>query len=175
MTVRRARVDESAAVAELAAETFPLACPPEIDPADVAALVAAELTAARFAARLGDPDQDVLVATDGATLLGYVLLVAGTPTNPEVVAALGSWPAVELSKCYVRSGHHGTGRAAELVAAAADRAVGRGAAGLWLGVSSVNARAQRFYAKHGFTPVGHKDFQVGNRLFRDVVLERTLV
>ena len=174
MTIRPAAPTEAPAVAELAAETFPMACPPDDPAQDVAAFIAAELTQARFATRLADPEQSLLVADEDGLLVGYVLLVHTPPADPEVQAAVHARPTTELSKCYVRAGHHGAGTAGLLVDAAATLAVGRGAAGLWLGVSSVNVRAQRFYAKQGFTAVGHKNFRVGSQVYRDLVLERAL-
>ena len=59
---------------------------------------------------------------------------------------------------------------AESVRAAADA----GAAGMWLGVNEENARAQRFYGKHGFERVGAKRFLVGDRYEDDWVMEREL-
>lgn len=172
--IRAATTAEADAVAALAADTFPMACPPDDPPEDVAAFIAAELTTGRFATRLADPGQSVLVAAEGACLVGYALVVHAPPTDPEVTTALRLAPTAELSKCYVRADHHGTGTAAALVDAGARVAVERGAAGLWLGVSSVNVRAQRFYAKQGFTAVGHKNFRVGSQIYRDLVLERVL-
>ena len=37
-----------------------------------------------------------------------------------------------------------------------------------------NARAVRFYEKHGFTRVGAKTFQLGRNVETDFVLERAL-
>jgi len=45
---------------------------------------------------------------------------------------------------------------------------------MWLGVNQLNARAQRFYAKHGFERVGVKRFLVGDRFEDDFVYERAL-
>ncbi len=55
------------------------------------------------------------------------------------------------------------------VGAAADA----GAAAMWLGVNEENARAQRFYGKHGFERVGSKRFLVGERWEDDWVMERS--
>jgi ribosomal protein S18 acetylase RimI-like enzyme len=49
-----------------------------------------------------------------------------------------------------------------------------GAEGIWLGVNQENARAQRFYGKHGFDRVGAKRFLVGDRYEDDWVMERSL-
>ena len=51
---------------------------------------------------------------------------------------------------------------------------GRGAAGLWLGVNQENAKANRFYEKHGFARVGTKRFLVGDRYEDDFVYERAV-
>jgi ribosomal protein S18 acetylase RimI-like enzyme len=47
-----------------------------------------------------------------------------------------------------------------------------GARCIWLGVNQQNVRAQRFYAKHGFTVGGTKTFRVGRRVEDDFVMVR---
>jgi ribosomal protein S18 acetylase RimI-like enzyme len=61
-----------------------------------------------------------------------------------------------------------------LMSASLEAAAARKAAGIWLGVNEENARAQRFYGKHGFERVGSKRFLVGGRLEHDWVMERPL-
>lgn len=170
MQILLAGPDDADALAELAATTFPLACPDDEPQADIDAHIATELTPARFGERLTDPDHTVLVGVDGG-LHGYVVLVRGEPSDPEVATTLRRSPTTELSKCYVRAEHHGTGVAAALVVAAVGYTR---TPGMWLGVSAVNGRAQAFYRKHGFAAVGHKSFTVGSRTYRDVLMERTL-
>jgi tRNA (guanine37-N1)-methyltransferase len=81
---------------------------------------------------------------------------------------------VELSKCYVVTGHHGSGVASALLAATIDAARSRGAAGIWLGVNQHNPRANAFYDKSGFRIVGTKHFLVGEQLHEDFVRELLL-
>lgn len=69
------------ALVELAAATFPLACPADEPQGDIDAHVAGELNAARFVARLADPDQTVLVARDGGGMHGYEVLVRPEPDD----------------------------------------------------------------------------------------------
>ena len=175
-------------LARLAAATFPLACPPGSTRADQDAFIDAHLSPACFEAYLRDPARMILIATvptvgSGATgtaasadgdLVGYTMLVTGEPVDAEVRAALTLRPTVELSKCYVLPGHHGLGVAPMLMAASIDAAGRTAAAGMWLGVNQLNARAQAFYDRSGFTRVGVKHFQVGDRLEDDYVLERAL-
>lgn len=176
-TLRRAVAGDVPALAELAAITFPLACPPGSTEEDQRAFVDAVLSPAAFERYLADPARTVLVAaTDapGAELLGYTMLVAGVPSDEDVRASLTLAPTVELSKCYVHPDRHGAGVADALMAASIADGQARGAAGMWLGVNQQNARAQRFYGRHGFARVGVKHFQVGARLEDDYVLERPL-
>ncbi|WP_034610250.1 GNAT family N-acetyltransferase [Cellulomonas sp. URHD0024] len=174
MTVRPALPSDVPALADLAALTFPLACPPGSTAEDQRAFVDAVLSPERFASYLAAPDRAVLVADDGPVLIGYTMLVFSTPTDPEVVAALTLEPTVELSKCYVHPDHHGAGLAHALMASSLDVARTRGAAGIWLGVNQQNARARAFYERSGFAVVGTKHFTVGTRVEDDYVLERPL-
>lgn len=176
MTVRHALPSEAAALAEVAGATFALACPPDTDPAAVADFIGTVLSEAAFAGYLADPARTLLVAQEapGTPFVGYTMLVAGEPYDPDVAAAIRIRPTVELSKIYVREGAHGRGTAGELLTRSIDAARDSGALGMWLGTNVENARAQRFYAKHGFLVVGTKRFKLGDRYEDDLVFERPL-
>ncbi len=58
---------------------------------------------------------------------------------------------------------------------AIERARARGAASIWLGVNQENARAQRFYAKMGFTRAGVKTFDLNGSVEHDYVLSRPVL
>ncbi|MGZ8803341.1 MAG: GNAT family N-acetyltransferase [Mycobacterium sp.] len=154
----------------MAARTFPLACPPSATPADVAAFIAENLTPARFGDYLADPDRTVLTATRDGRIIGYAMLIRGLPDDADVARAVTARPAVELSKMYVLPEAHGAGVSAALMSAALDHATQLDAACVWLGVNQQNQRAQRFYAKHGFTITGTKTFRLGTHIEQDYVL-----
>ena len=173
--VRTAGAQDATDLAELAAVTFPLACPPGSTAADQRAFLAEHLSAERFLAYVADAERLVLVAEDpSGTLLGYTMLVGTAPTDPDVRDALSLFPAVELSKCYVHPEHHGSGVSSLLMAETLEAARDTGASGVWLGVNQLNGRAQSFYTRHGFAVVGTKHFVVGSRVEDDYVLERPL-
>lgn len=174
MTVRPATEAEVPALVDLAARTFPLACPPDMPEADMAAFVAEHLSADRFRAHLADEAAEVLVVDDGAGLAGYTLTFDREPYDTVIAELVRARPTVELSKCYADPRAHGSGVSTRLMEAVLDRAAARGAASVWLGVNGRNRRAQRFYAKHGFDVVGERRFVVGARTEDDLVLERTL-
>jgi ribosomal protein S18 acetylase RimI-like enzyme len=161
-------------LADVAAVTFPLACPPSATAENVAAFIAAHLSRTRFAEYLSDQERVVLCAHEHGRMLGYAMLIRGVIADADVQQAVPLRPAVELSKMYVLPDAHGAGAATALMAAALDRAGGLGAACVWLGVNQQNQRAQRFYAKHGFAPGGTKTFRLGEGLEHDYVMVRPL-
>jgi GNAT superfamily N-acetyltransferase len=167
--VRLAGPDDAAALHELAAETFPLACPPGTSAEAIEQFIETHLSEARFAEYLADPTREIFIADHFA---GYTMLVYGEPYDPDVAAALTVRPTVELSKCYARAAHHGAGVSQALVAASVEAAAKRGAAGMWLGANLYNDRANRFYEKSGFTVVGRKTFMVGDEPQADYTRER---
>lgn len=62
---------------------------------------------------------------------------------------------------YVLAELHGTGAAAALMNTSY-RAAEQGASCVWLGANRNNERAQRFYRKCGFVPVGDRSFRLGS-------------
>jgi ribosomal protein S18 acetylase RimI-like enzyme len=172
--VRIAAPADARDLAAVAAQTFPLACPPGSTPEDIDAFITTQLSADRFAEYLRDPDRVVLAAYLGNRIIGYCILIRGIPADADVQLAVQVRPSVELSKMYVLPEHHGTGASASLMSAALDQASAMSARSIWLGVNQENARAQRFYAKHGFTPTGVKAFQLGDAVEHDYVMVRSI-
>jgi ribosomal protein S18 acetylase RimI-like enzyme len=172
--VRPATPNDAAALAEVAAATFALACPPHVTQESIDAFIRDVLSLERFESYLADESRDVLLAEDDGDPVGYAMLVAGEPADADVRAVLAHRPTVELSKIYVLPQAHGAGIAANLVQAALGAARSRQAAGVWLGVNQLNERAQKFYRKNGFQQVGTKRFLVGDRYEDDFVYEQAL-
>ena len=174
ISVRAAGPQDATDLAAVAAQTFPLACPPTADPGDVHAAIAANLSASRFADYLADPDRVVLAATDGSRIVGYSMLIRGIGDDADVAAAVPAGPAVELSMMYVLPSHHRTGAAAALMGSGIDWAAQGAAVVVWLGVNRNNERAQQFYRKHGFRVTGTRTFRLGSSEESDFVMVRTL-
>lgn len=171
--VRPARAADAEALAEVAARTFPLACPPSVSLADAAAFVAEHLSAEQFRRYLRDRRRHVLVAEVAGAIVGYTLLVVGSPGDERVRAAAPAAGA-ELSKCYTLADFHGRGVASALMSETLALAHRLGLAAVWLGVNQANERAQRFYRKHGFERVGERTFTVGTSTEHDFVMAHTL-
>ncbi|MGA7204615.1 MAG: GNAT family N-acetyltransferase [Specibacter sp.] len=177
VTIRQAGMADAAALAELAALTFPLACPSSSPAEDIQSFIAERLNATVFAAYLGDPHRAVFVAAEavpegGERLLAYTMLVDAPPSDADVAAVVATPRAVELSKCYAHPDCHGGGVPARIMAASLDWAAALGAPQVWLGVNSENAKARTFYEKHGFSIAGNRSFQLGNQVEHDFVMVR---
>lgn len=168
--IRPAESDDLVELAAVAAATFPLACPPGVTEDNVAAFIAANLSAQAFAGYLHDPDRTVLIARDEERILGYAMLIRGVPDDDDVQRAVALRPATELSKMYTLPDAHGTGVAAALMTESLRHSTAAGAAGVWLGVNQENVRAQRFYGKFGFRVTGTKTFRLGESVENDYVM-----
>ena len=158
----------------VAAETFPLACPPHTTAESIAAFIAQNLSVAAFERYLAAADRALFVAQVDGVAAGYTMVVFGEPADADAAASVTARPTAELSKCYVRPGFHGAGVSQALVQASVEAARDRGALTMWLGVNQENERANRFYEKSGFVRVGTKRFLVGDRYEHDFVRERRL-
>ena len=161
-------------LADVAAKTFPLACPPSVSPENVVAFIEENLSEARFADYLADPDRTVLVAREDGRMVGYAMLIRGVPDDEDVQRAVTLRPAVEISKMYVLPDGHGAGISAALMTAAVKQSEAFDAKCMWLGVNQKNQRAQRFYTKHGFAIKGTKTFRLGSAIENDYVMVRPL-
>jgi GNAT superfamily N-acetyltransferase len=172
--IRRADPRDAGALHEVAAATFPLACPPHTTRAAIDEFIADHLSETSFDGYLADPQRALFLALEDETAIGYTMVIFADPTDADVVASITIRPTAELSKVYVREGHHGAGIAGRLVELSIAAAAERGAAGIWLGVNQENARANRFYEKQGFALVGTKRFLVGGQYEDDFVRERPI-
>jgi len=174
VSIRRATPADAAALADVAAETFPLACPPGTLAENIHLFIEHNLSLEAFAGYLSQPDYRLWLAMIGGEVAGYAMAVHGEPTDPDIQNAVRHRPTLELSKMYVRAAHHGRGVSDSLLAAVMAEAEHSGVASVWLGVNQHNERANRFYEKSGFALAGERFFRVGEVLEADFVRERPL-
>jgi molybdopterin-guanine dinucleotide biosynthesis protein A len=151
-------------LAALASRLFHEAFAGENTPEDMRAYLAEHFTEAAVRRLLVDPQCHVLVLEDGATPVGWALLVAAG--RAEV--------GVEIRRFYVDGRLHGSDAAPVLLVAALARARELRADAVWLAVWEHNRRAQAFYRKHGFRRVGTQAFRLGADAQTDDVLLRPL-
>ena len=124
---------------------------------------------AAYAAELADPDIAVRFAVTGGAPIGFCkisrLLLPAPDASPG---------AAELRQLYIFRPWQGLKVADALTDWAKDQARQRGADEIWLSVFSQNARARRFYARHGFEEVAPYHFMVGNQADEDILCRARL-
>jgi ribosomal protein S18 acetylase RimI-like enzyme len=177
--IQQATLADVDAVAKVAAATFALACPPGTTEENIRSFIATNLSPEVFAHYLSSPDHRVWLAWQDDEPIedepaGYALSIHEDPADEVIKASIQSSPTVELSKIYVREGHHGGGVAQALLDAVVEEAKAAQAVSVWLGVNQHNHRANRFYEKNGFVNKGIRLFQVGDSLEEDFVREKML-
>jgi ribosomal protein S18 acetylase RimI-like enzyme len=173
--VEPAVVSDLDSIADLAARTFPLACPPDLPRDAVDSFIALHLSSGALGGHLVTPGHVLLAArTPEGELVGYALLLDGTGMDPTCAGQILHRPTVGISKLYVDPGHHGSGVATRVLAEIVRLSSGRGVRSLWLATNVANTRARRFYDKQGFVERGARTFDVGGVANTDVVYEKEL-
>jgi len=167
--IRLATAADASALSEFAAHVFHETFAPDNDPADMQVYLRDAFTPDKQAAEIADPLCVCLIADVGGGMAGYALLRADA-NSPRFAAD----PTVELQRFYVDHAWHGLGIASRLMAACVEAARVSGGDTMWLGVWERNARAIRFYAKHGFIDTGTQEFLLGTDLQTDRVMVRSV-
>ena len=152
----RATASDAPELSRLSAALFPLGCPANTKPEDLAEYINRELTPERFRAMVEDDSMVILVVKVANMPAGYALIArAAAPSHIHSSARL------ELRKFYIGVAYHGRGVAdalmKEVLAIAQDGSQGA----IWLTVFSGNDRAISFYRRWGFQIAGTQIFTVG--------------
>ena len=110
---------------------------------------------------------EIILAHDGQELVGYCKL-------GEVGLPMPHAPkeAKEIHRLYIHKKYHGGGLGQELFRRAMESNQLKSAPIVYLGVWEENARAQRFYFKNDFMPVGRYLYPVGQHLDNEMILAR---
>ena len=158
---------DAPALAALARDSFAETFGHLYSPENLAAFQTGHTTDA-WAAILASPDDAVRVVEGDGAPVGYARV--GRPKLPFAPEAR----ALELRQFYLLRAIHGTGVADDLMAWVLAEAGQRNAPAVYLSVFEDNARAIRFYARHGFAFVQEHAFMVGDHRDTDHILRRAL-
>jgi len=165
-TIREAGADDAAALALIGAATFLETFAGILDGAAIIGHCAAQHSETAYRSALASGARAWLAeACPGGAPVGFALVGA-----PGLAAAQDG--DIELKRIYALSRFHGTGLGAALMARAVEAAAGHRR--LLLGVYARNHRALAFYRKQGFADIGTRQFDVGGKLYDDLVLARSV-
>jgi len=160
-TLRRARMEDAAVLAQLGAQTFTDTFGHLYPRADLDAFLAETYNADAQRRLLSAADCAVWLLECNGQAIGHA--AAGPCRLPHPEAAAGDG---ELKRLYLLNSHQSAGLGTHLMHTALAWLLHSGPRTLWLGVWSQNLRAQRFYARYGFARAGEYLFPVGQT--RDV-------
>jgi len=169
--IRQAVPEDAELLTDLAYTTFWDAFHdhPKNAPHDLEAYMQEAFSVEQIRSELEDENSIFLVAELDGELAGYAKLIFGS-TEPDIIA---EWP-VELSRLYSHQKYLGKGVGQALMDACFARAKETGRDVIWLGVWEYNPRAQRFYEKNGFRPVGKHTFLLGSDPQTDLLMQKNI-
>ena len=177
VTIRPAIATEADEIAQVAAATFPDACPAYVTEHAQAEHIANNLSSEVVALWLADPHCRVLVAVIDGRIEAYTLVIMYEDGDyPSDIPADQIEPApTYISKLYVTKKWRGSGLAGGIFEAAIEDAkpLVKGTEFV-LGTAKENKRARRFYRRHGFVTSGKRVFMVGDIRNVDVVMTRAV-
>ena len=168
-TIRVAHLSDAALLAELGARTFAETFAKDNTPEDMAAYLRASFSHEQMQSELRDKSCSFLIAEVENEPAGYALMRTSDP--PEMIFGKSS---IEIVRFYVSSEWHGQGIANALMHECVSQAIQGGYESIWLGVWEHNERAQAFYRKWNFKPIGMHPFELGSDLQNDIVMERVI-
>ncbi len=172
VTYRDATEADLDSLAQLAAATFPDACPPHVTAEHIAQFVGEHLSVESFRSYLADPEilLNVAETVEGGQepqLVAYTLTERHAPEMGEGVPCGSAY----LSKCYTASELRGSGvTGALLLHTVAEIQRLWDSPAVVLATNIGNKRALKFYRQHGFRKVGRRTFDVGGLANLDEVL-----
>lgn len=165
--IREALPGDEAALAHVGAATFLESFAGIIDGGDVLAHCQRQHAAEVYAGWLADGAWKIWLATvePGEAPVGY--LAFGPAELPLVDLGDGDW---EVKRIYVLGRFRGGGVGCQLMELAKSEVRRRGGRRLLVGVYARNEGAIAFYRREGFVEVGEREFLVGARRYRDLVM-----
>jgi ribosomal protein S18 acetylase RimI-like enzyme len=166
----RATSADAQELSRLSAAIFPLGCPADTKPEDLAEYIERELTPERFRTLLAENRNVILAVRIAGRLAGYALIVHGA-TAPDARCSADC----EIRKFYIDPAYHGRGVAHALMKEVVATAGAGRISALWLSVFSGNQRALAFYSRWGFRIVASHYFLVGTDHQKDYVMLRDTV
>lgn len=167
-TIRRAVLDDAAALAKLGAATFTETFGHLYPLEDLQTFLAGSHSLQAWDRLLADPRSAVWIAElpDGAPI-GFIHVGACKLPVENCEPAAG-----EVQQLYVLARHHNLRLGTRLMGAGLDWLEAQRRVPIYVGVWSENYGAQRFYARYGFSKVGEYGFPVGSTVDHEFILKR---
>lgn len=171
VNLRFAAYEDAEILAKLGRETFHDAFVnhPLMPKADLNLYLNEAFTVSQITSELSDPQAAFLLAEIDGQAVGYAKFIT-EGLEARVVAK----NPVKLKRLYIRQEFVGAGIGAGLFSRCLAETAKNGHDRIWLTVWEHNKKAQDFYRKWGFKPFGVIDFQFGNTVLTDILMQKSL-
>ena len=166
---RRAIVDDTTALAELAEKTFRDTFAAQNSEWDLNEYCSKNFGSQIQLSEIENANTVTILAQVDGVLAGYSQLRLQSPKE-----CVPSDSTAELCRFYISQEFHGRGLAQALIHEVFDVASQSSVQSIWLGVWEHNLRAIAFYKKYGFEMVGEHTFLFGNDPQRDLIMAFSL-
>jgi ribosomal protein S18 acetylase RimI-like enzyme len=171
ISLRACTVDDALALATIGSATFLESFAGILEGTSILMHCQNQHSVETYRKYLAHPDTKAWLAVvqPGDAPIGYAMLTA-----PDLPLTDLSDADIELKRIYVFSRYQRAGAGKLLFDQALLSAKETGKSRLLLGVHAENARALAFYRKNGFEQVGIRTFQIGEMIYDDLVLGRSI-
>jgi ribosomal protein S18 acetylase RimI-like enzyme len=167
--IRRASAADVNILAKIGSQTFRDSYGRDNDLITMEQYLSLSFSADQIATEIGAPAAVFLLACRGICPIGYAKLnvenFPGCVTGPK---------PVRLVRMYMEQEYIGKGYGTALMKSCLRESRRGGYETIWLGVWEQNRRAQRFYQKQGFHPVGSQDFIFGREIQQDIIMTKNI-
>jgi ribosomal protein S18 acetylase RimI-like enzyme len=169
ISFRRATLDDTATLAELAATTFTETFGHLYPPEDLQTFLNESHSVDAWRRTLVDTEHAIWLAVINDAPIGFIAVGACKLPIDNREPAAG-----EVQMLYVLATHHNLRLGSRLMDLGLEWLQAQGKTPLYVGVWSENFGAQRFYGRYGFKKVGEYGFRVGSTVDHEFILKQGL-
>lgn len=166
ISIRAATIADAVLISVLASTTFYEAYFTQDESQNLANYISESFEVEGIRAEISDPDSTFFLIFLDEKAVGYTKLISNSR-----LGCISHPKAIELKRIYLVERVWRTGIGKTLLEHCIKEARSRGFDVIWLGVWEENLRAQRFYAKFGFSEVGTITFPYGDVDGTNLVLQ----
>lgn len=169
--IRIAESKDAELLAELGAETFhdAFADHPLMPPKDLKLYWNSAFTVSQIISELNDPQSIFLLAEIDRQAVAYAKMERGVRASGVTAKS-----PLKLKRLYSKQKFIGFGVGALLMKRCLETAIEHYHDTIWLTVWEHNLPAQKFYRKWKFEPCGEIEFEMGNALLTDLIMQRSI-
>ena len=154
------------ALLDLARSTFKVSFEQQNKPEDFKLYMEKAFSRSVFKDQLRDPNSSFYFVRQLEETVGYIKINEKEAQNEQF-----DTQSIELERFYIKSSFQGQNIGKEVLKLVLDMVKNTEATFLWLGVWEKNAKAIRFYERHGFKKFGSHPYYLGNDKQTDYLMK----